>query len=291
MNRKLIVLPLAALALAGCSTVSTNPDQAGLHYSGGSFSSTKFSNCVESGSRAWDGPGDKHYVYPAGQRTFAFGEGDNQDSAPLSVAAGNVQLTAYGVARFELDTDCKVLQQFHEKIGGKFGVSTDGGDYNDVAWRKLIGTYVLQPLQRAMADAAADPDVAGGADQAWVALYNDPAAKARWEKRVGELLPEYVKQVSGGDYFRNFSVTLQKPGLPEALQQSLQKLEQAIRDQQTQVETNKTLELERQGIQGLVDQLGPEGFNVYTALKDGKVTVMPIPQGSSVIVDQPQAAK
>lgn len=266
---------IATLGLAGCSTVSTGPDQVSLHYAAGALSSTEFKDCVATGTRAWDGPGDAHYTYPAGQRTFAFGEGDGQDSGPFTVAAGNVELTVSGVARFSLNTDCETLRKFHEQIGSKFGAFDNSGP----GWNKMIATYVLQPLQRAIGDATQGTD--------WVALYNDPAAKAAWEKRVNELLPQYVKQTSGGDYFKDFSLTLQKPKLPDALRDALQAQEQAIRNQQTQVETNRTLELERQGIQAMVELLGPEGYNTYMALKDGRITFMPIPQGGSVIAQVP----
>lgn len=280
-TRKIVALSAAALILTGCSTVSTQSDQVSLHYAAGPLSDTKFENCVTTGTRNIDGYGDKHYTYPAGQRTFTFAkDGKDVDSAAFTVAAGNVELVLSGVARFSLNTDCDTLRKFHEQIGLKYGAYVDDGE---TGWNKMIATYVLQPLQRAMNDAT------NGAD--WVSLYNDPSAKAAWEKRVGELLPQYVEQTAGGEYFKDFQLTLQKPALPDQLQSALLAQQVAIQNQQTQVETNRTLELEREGIQSLVQLLGPEGYNVYTALKDGKITFMPIPEGSSVIVPQPQAAK
>ena len=47
---------------------------------------------------------------------------------------------------------------------------------------------------------------------------------------------------------------------------------------------------ELQSIKALVAVLGPDGYVAYQAIKDGKISVIPIPQGSSVVV-QPKAAK
>ncbi|MGI4893737.1 MAG: hypothetical protein ACRYF3_01325 [Janthinobacterium lividum] len=141
---------------------------------------------------------------------------------PFTVAAGNVELILSGIARFSLNTDCATLQQFHEQIGLKFAAySEDDSDSTSDGGRKMIATYVQAPLQRAMNDATQGSD--------WVALYNDPQAKADWEKRVGNSSPPTSNR-------------------------------------------------------------RPEAFNVYQALKDGKLTFMAIPQGGNVIAPAPSPA-
>ena len=45
-----------------------------------------------------------------------------------------------------------------------------------------------------------------------------------------------------------------------------------------------------ESIKALVAVLGPDGYNTYQAIKDGRIQVVTIPQGSSVVV-QPKAAK
>jgi hypothetical protein len=270
-------LAVLALTVTGCSGVSTQPDQVALHYEAGPLSDTTFADCVEQGTRAWDGYGDKHYSYPAGQRTFSFADGDGQDSGPFTVPAGNVPLILSGVARFSLNTDCDTLREFHEQIGLKFkAYSDDGEDATSDGWRTMIATYVQAPLQRAMNDATQ------GAD--WTALYNDPTAKAAWEARVAELLPTYVEQVSGGDYFVDFQLTLQKPKLPDALTAALQAQEEAIAQNKAQEQRNVQVQSELESIRALVAVLGPDGYNTYQALKDGRITFYPLPQGSGLVL-------
>ena len=71
----LLVLAVGLLLFVRPTTVSTGPDQVALHYSDGAFTPRRFQDCVASSTRAWDGPGDKHYAYPKSQRNYVFGEG------------------------------------------------------------------------------------------------------------------------------------------------------------------------------------------------------------------------
>ena len=69
-----VFLLLGVLVFARPTTVSTGPDQVALHYSDGAFTPRRFKDCVPSSTRAWDGPGDKHFSYPSSQRNYVFGE-------------------------------------------------------------------------------------------------------------------------------------------------------------------------------------------------------------------------
>ena len=272
------VLVLALIWLIfGVTKFSTKPDQVGLHYSAGPLSATEFADCIEPSKRVWDGPADIHVAYPAGQRTYDFSTtSPNPDSAPFTVATvDNQELTVEGVISFRLNTDCDTLREFHEQIGNKYDARMDKNKTSD-GWREMLSVYLNQPLKRAMNEAAQGLE--------WKALYNDPATKAEWEKQVTKLLPQYIKQATGGDYFQDFSLTLQKPTPPAELLAALKNKEVAVEDNLAQEAKNQTVQTEAQSIRELVDILGPDGYNVYQAIKDGKIDVMPIPQGSSVIV-------
>lgn len=98
-----VVLLLAVSLMLGGGLVTrwtTAPDQVALHYHAGPLSATKFANCI--------GPSDKHFNYPAGQRTFEFQQGSvTSDSGPMKVLMkDNVEITVSGVARFNLDSGC-----------------------------------------------------------------------------------------------------------------------------------------------------------------------------------------
>lgn len=281
MRKKLAVAGIAVagvLALTGCSSVNTAPDQVALHYKAGPIESTKFSDCVNPSQRAWDGPGDQHYVYPGGQRTFEFSANETSRDAGRVTAPDRdgTELLISGTIRFELNTNCETLQQFHEQIGLKFDASMAGNKTSD-GWREMLGTYLQQPLQRAVNDATQSFD--------WKSLYSDAAVKAEWEAKVKELLPKYVEQAMGDDYFNEFSVTVQKPDLPDKLTAAILATQEAVEQNKAQEQRNATVQTELESIRELVAVLGPDGYNTYQAIKDGKIQVVPIPQGSSIVVN------
>jgi SPFH domain / Band 7 family len=275
-----LALVFGVIAAIFSTRFSTAPDQAGLHYNAGPLSSTKFADCVEPGTRVWNGPGDKHYAYPSGQRTFTLGvaapDGTTVDSGPLiALTKDNIELSVTGVVSFTLNTDCDTLREFHEKIGLKFEAAMDGNMTSD-GWHQMLNVYLQQSLQRAVNDATQDLE--------WRSLYNDSTVKAAWEESVREALPTYVRQAMGGDYFSNFSITIQKPDLPSDLAEALRATQVAVEQNNAQSKQNERVATELESIAALVAVLGPDGYNTYQAIKDGRIDIYPIPQGSSVIV-------
>ena len=270
-----------ALFLSGCSVASIEPDQAGLHYKGGSFTSTHFANCIDPGSRAFDGPGDKHFAYPAGQRTFDFSGVKGADSPPIVVSThDNIEMKVLGVVTFNLDQKCEMLKKFHEQIGLKYAAYTDGEkDGTSDGWDRMLNVYLGQPLQRAMNEATQATD--------WKSLYNDSATKGKWEAKVAKLLPTYVAQQAGEDYFVNFKVTIQKPEPPAEIVKGLQAKQAADLQNQAQEAKNQQVVTELDSIQELVKVLGVDGYLTYKAIQDGRVSVMPIPQGAGVNLNPP----
>lgn len=270
MKKFSIIAPIAAglMLLTGCSIANTAPDQAALHYSAGPFSATSFDNCIDPGQRNIDGPSDQHFYYPAGQRSFVFDDSANEskDSGSFSAPSKDqVQLTLSGQVTFELNTDCDTLREFHEKIGLK----------DD--WDAILKTYFAQPLNRALTDATQQ--------FAWGDLYsNIDNAQPKWEAKVKELLPNYIMQATGGEYFINISTTLQRPTVSPELNAAIEQTAQAIQQNKAQQERNVQVQSELESIRALVAVLGPDGYNTYQAIKDGKIQVVTIPQGSAINV-------
>lgn len=278
--RLLVVLSATAtLTAVGCS-VSTGPDQAGLEYNAGPVSSVSFDSCIPPGQRAYHGPGDNGYVYPAGQRTFQFSEGAGSDVKPITVVSkDNLEMTSSGVATFSLNTDCKTLRQFHERIGLKYKAYTDEG------WAKMLHTYLKQPLDRAM-DAASK-------QFAWKNLYANPEAKQQWENLVGRYAVQFVNEQAGGDFFCSpsytgkgscgqFNLTLQQPQPPTKVRDALASAQEAVERNAAQRNENERVKTELESIKELVDVLGPQGYVMYEAIKSGKIDVVPVPAGGAV---------
>lgn len=264
--------------------ISTAPDQVAVWYKAGPISSTKFDRCVEPSHRTiWGGVLDRTYSYPAGQRTYKFvsGGGNDADGGGFTVLTkDNIELHVEGVARFNLNADCKTLRAFHERIGIKYGADMDGDQTSD-GWRSMLDTYLRQALQRSVNEATADYN--------WQQIYSSNAAKKRWESEVSRLLPIYVKQAMGEEYFQNYALTLQKPTLPPDLVDALEATQVAIQQNNAQKQRNEQINTELQSLRSLIQALGPDGYAAYRnaqviekAIKSGRVTILPMPYGSSV---------
>lgn len=217
--KKTLALPLAALAavtMTGCSQVSTGPDQVALHYEGGAYSSKKFVDCVPVSNREWNGPGDKHYVYPSNQRVFDFTGAENSDAQRITVATkDSIQMSVPGLVRFTLNTDCEALREFHEKIGNREAAYFNDAAKPSAGWRRVLEQFIGRQI-----DATLDREALA---YNWRDIYTDPAAKAALDKAVAESLQRLVNDNTEGDtqFFNILSVQLQKPEPPQELLDAL----------------------------------------------------------------------
>ncbi|MBC9703887.1 MAG: hypothetical protein H9W81_02470 [Enterococcus sp.] len=273
----LVLIVFGIGALFTNTTINTAPNEQGLWYKAGPLTSTHFDDCIAPGTRKLTGGlSDQTFVYPAGQRNFEFSDsGSGEAGTIVALTKDNVELRTSGVVRFELTRDCETLTKFHEEIGLSNKAYFRGGESE--GWLPMLNKYLHASLQRAVNEATQEFD--------WKELYNNVEVKAAWEKKVSELLPRFVQQSMDGEYFENYSLTIQKPTLPDDLLKALQDTQTAMEQNNAQKERNTTVETEAQSIKRLVDILGPEGYNTYQAIKDGKITIYPIPQGSGVIVN------
>jgi hypothetical protein len=262
--RKWVTGALVALGIVlttGCSITTPEPDQVGVVYDAGPLSDTSFQNCIKPGSRDISGPADQAYVYPAGQRTYEFAEKPGAEAAPITVVTkDNLEMQVAGVATFTLSADCKALQQFHERLGLKFKA------YEDAGWNRLLSIYVGQPLDRAMDAASKEFD--------WKALFNDPAAKQRWEERVKELIPGFIQEQGGASFFTGFNVTLQQPLPPQGVRDALAAAQQAAEENNAQKAKNERARTELESIKELVEVLGPDGYVKLKAVQSGQATIV-----------------
>jgi hypothetical protein len=216
-----VLIGLAVIMLAsGCSSVSTDSDLVGLHYKGGSFSATKFADCVPASTRDYNGPGDKYYLYPNSQRDFDATGGEGSDAQPITVASSdNAELKVPVTLNFTLKSDCKTLQRFHEKLGNRYHAFwEDGQASSDIpdGWRVVLNKVMAKPLDATL-DRIAQK-------YPWRSVWNDPKVKVEMEQQLTANIESLVNRKAGGEYFENFSVLIQKPdpvnaGLKSAIAQ------------------------------------------------------------------------
>lgn len=269
---------------SGCSTVSTQPDENALHYEGGSFSSSKFENCVKPSSRNFDGPGDDHYIYPAGQRTFSFTGADGSESGPISVTTGSQEVLIPGFVTFTLTSDCESLRKFHETVGKKYEAYKDGRDGH--GWNEFINDYIAVPLSSTLNKAATSIETPEGAtkDQNWFLLYNDGETQRAFETFVKENLPDEIEATLGADYITVNAVSIAKPQISDDLKNSLAAKEKARLDNEAQRERNEQVRTQFDTIKDcLATGLNESSCTlIYLSQSGADIPFLPVPQGGAV---------
>jgi regulator of protease activity HflC (stomatin/prohibitin superfamily) len=264
---------LGLVIMAGCSSVNTQADEQALHYKGGSLSSASFSNCVGSSTRNFDGPGDDHYVYPKGQRTYAFGD-SNADTGPISVVSNdNVTMQVSGVATFNLTSNCAQLRKFHEQIASKFNADMVGGQPKE-GWNRLLGQYMKQPLEKAL-DAASK-------QYGYRDLYTNPDVKEQWENQVSTLAKRYMLEQTGENYFQNISLTIQAPEPPENIKEALEAEQEAVAQNDAQKQRNETARTQYDSFTDCKKVLSEDNCVLLNLAREGHVPIVPVPQGGGI---------
>lgn len=264
-------IPAAFLAVSviggttACTVTNPAPDQSSVIYNAGPLSKTEFQECVAPGGRTISDMFDQSYSYPAGQRTYVFGAGEESDMATITVAdKDGIDLGVTGQLRFTLNTECAILTQFHEKIGLKAG-----GD-----WQGILNVYLQQPLRKAITEATQG--------MTWRELYQDPKMKADWETAVKTALPAAIKQATGDEYFTNIDLSLQKPILPQALTDQLLATQRATEATVAQTQENLRLAQKALGEKALIDLYGADNYVTLKAIENGNIQILPVPQGAII---------
>jgi hypothetical protein len=284
MFKKILVTGAVVAGLVlistGCTSVSTESDEVALHYKGGSTSSSTYANCVPVAKRNYDGPGDKHYIYPDGQRTFSFTGAAGSEQPPINVTTKDSQTLAVpGFVTFKLVTDCDTLRAFHETIGKKYYAYKDGKP-NNQGWNDFLNDYLAVPLAKAMNQAALSTN--------WEELYSQEAKQNAFESAVVAALPASVKKALGGDYLKILEVSISKPTPDKGLLDQLAQKEQNRLANIAQAEKNKTQATKYDGFKQCRDRgISEQSCLIMNLAESGKVTLWPIPAGQGVVVNPP----
>lgn len=288
--KKTIGVVALVVALAGCSNMETQADEQGIRYEGGVLfaQAPEFKECQAPAKQTYGDAGDGTYIYPAGQRTFKFSNDPGSDAPPLTVSAPApgggqpISMSVSGLVTFTANlADCEAFRKFHEQIGRKYEAWTPEG------WAKMIGVYVKDPTDRAADNEALRFD--------WVQLSSNADAKAGWEQAVAKAIqgepakdgqaakPGLIEQLAGGPYFQINSVLLQRPELPAEVSTAIAQTEAARQQAQTAEQVKAAAANFPGGVVAYQAYLQQQAVN--DAIRSGQVKVLPIPQGSPIIVN------
>jgi len=284
------ILGASIFAVTACSSVSTTGSDVALQYSAGPFDTRQFKTCwSENQKDLANDPADDYFYYPAGQRDFDFGDGDDKDSASFtSTTKDGQELKIQGVVKFELNTECKeyvdpkgkkwrggVLQYMHENFTNqRQAYGSEGGSMN-AGWSKFLTAYLGAAVDRAIDNSSLNFN--------WQEIYQNQDVKAKWESTVKADAEAIVKTLTQDvPIFSVKAVVLQKPEIGDQLKKGLAEKQAAVlRNEAAQIDEAAGRNFPG-GLPAYQAYLQQQAIN--QAIKDGKVQVIPIPQGSPVIV-------
>jgi len=221
-NFKIVIPAIMALVfLTGCST-SAASDEIFVHKGGGVFESQSEKGCIAPADREISKPGDNYYAYPANQRTYKFtGDQKTDDGTPFEVVSKDGQpMTVPGTVNFSLNTNCKVVQRFHDQIGNRYKAYMEDGTESE-GWTQMLNIY-FRPAIDATLDRVAK-------QYEWRQLYSDPAIKDEINKQVNVQVETLINQQFEGDekFFDNYSALIQQPRADSKLTDAVKQAETA----------------------------------------------------------------
>lgn len=206
---KALVIALAGVfALVGCSAPSTASDEIYVHKGSGFTEGKEDKGCVEPATREifWgQGAGDDYFAYPVSQRVFDFTKEGQGDADPFTVISKDGQsLKVPGTLSFYLNTECKAVTAFHDKVGNRYqAYMQDGQDSG--GWVKVLNIY-MAPSIDATLDRIAKK-------YTWKELYADVSIKDEMNRVMNAEVARLINQQFLGDieYFTNFEALIQQP--------------------------------------------------------------------------------
>lgn len=219
-----LAVAVGAVTLTGCATQSNEPGIIAVHYSGGETQAKKFKNCLGESERSGFDPGDTYYEYPTRPVTYDATGRDGSEADPIRVvSADSAEMAVPITVAFTLKTECEEIRTFHEDYGFKYKAYFEDGEY-DKGWIKALDYLIGKPLDTTLDRIAQN--------YKWRDMWNDPKVKTQMEQDVSEAIEALVKQNAGGvQYFKDFSVTMQKPEpVNEELKNAIAREQTAIAD-------------------------------------------------------------
>ena len=285
-----LILGASILAVTACSSVSTTGSTVALQYSAGPFDTKAFSKCWSENQKSLSNdPSDDYFYYPAGQRDYDFGDGDDKDSAAFtSTTKDGQELKIQGVVKFELNAECKeytdakgkkwpggVLQYMHENFTvQRQAYGLEDGTMND-GWSKFLTAYLGAAIDRAIDNSSLN--------YGWSDLYTNQEVKTKWESTVLKDAEGIVKTLTQDvPIFSIKAVVLQKPGVSENITKGLGEKQAAILQKEATDIVASAGATFPGGVEAYQKFLNQQAIN--EAIKSGKAQIYVIPDGVGVNV-------
>jgi regulator of protease activity HflC (stomatin/prohibitin superfamily) len=182
---------LLTLSVAGCASVSTQPDEVAIAYTGGPIEGTKYDQVIQPGSGlVWLGIQDQSYVYPTTTRTYTISsvasEGDRGVADMITAPTKEGVETHWELAvYFKLNTS--KIRSFHENVGLKFDAWTPEG------WDKMLNDVFRQQIENTV-QAVSRKHTADD-------IYKSAEVFDSFNAEISQGLKDQINNVFGAAYF------------------------------------------------------------------------------------------
>lgn len=221
MNKKVLAAVAAVFALgtAGC-TVATSSDGALVHKGGGIVEAADPKGCVAPANREIERPGDAYYLYPVNQRTYEFSTSAGADGPPITVISKDGQeLSIMGTLSFNLNSDCAVLQRFHDVVGNREHAYFENTSETPAGWNIMLEKYMRPSIDSTLDRVAKQ--------YTWKELYADVSIKDKMNTEINNKVSSLINQRFEGEeeFFINFSALILQPQADAELVASVKAVE------------------------------------------------------------------
>lgn len=314
---------LGVMFASACSTVNPDTSQVALHYSGGSFSNQSFVSCVGPGQREINSVNENYFYYPHGRRTFSFrtdpstnGIATGAEDHDLIIGTKGVnpgqpgpQAHVSGTITFQIIEDCAPytdaqkqfwpgghLQKFNDTIGRQSSIYVKEPDTEPdaAAWNGFLQTDIGGPAGKAMNAESLNYTINE--------LYSDVTKRDAFVHSVelgpdgtviSSVIQRLVDQQMGDHFVEITNVQIGQPTPPAdwlaqlsqagVLQQQAANAK-AAQDQVAGFPGGVNGYLDYQSRKADIDNRNKIADATAHALNDSRVQVIPVPEGSPVIV-------
>lgn len=302
--KKLIAAPLLALALTGCG-VQAGGDEVPVQFGGGVAEDSKVKGCKDQGAREIFGSwGDTYLKVPAGVRNYRARAGEvSKEQEAMTFTVNGVEMRSNVQVGYQVNLNCErpsedklaTLEVFARDFGLKYE-RLNGDNW----FGELLVDYVGTPTDQALDDAAAEL-VKNNDGLTWRSFRSDAQVKSDFETAAGRHAQALVEKEMGGQYFcgpgstdqcKPLTVSVTPPTPTDKEYIDLIRDEEVAAGQvqiagQQKLANDAKLKAdealrEAYGVNGVLEQRRLDILE--KAVEDGKVTVLPLQQGTDVSV-------
>ncbi len=219
-TRPLTAAALGVTLLAGLAACSTRPpaDEMYLYYTNGSIDTKQFQECVApNGKGPWQANNDV-FALPTSLRTWNIRPAGGDTDVPIKSSSKpqgsqpGPEVVVYVTAEFYLNTNCDggknaPAVKFWEQTGRRYGVSSDGGEFSQDGWNRMLLNTLVPAEEKAIREVTRNysaDDLDANANGIWKQM----------ETALGTTFLAELKAKTGGDYFCGPGYDRAKPDCP-----------------------------------------------------------------------------